>query len=97
MNGADWVAKAQSDGSTFLFGTVGTQAQNQTRHKKPAYDQTRDFTSVGLFLEAPLVLVVRKDLPVGSRKEFVAYAKANADKMQFGSAGTGSAIISAAR
>src|SRR5262245_9429154 len=92
MNGADRVAKAQPDGYTFLLGTVGTQAQNQTLYKKPAYDSTKDFASVGLFLEAPLVLVVRKDLPVNSMKEFVAYAKANADRMQFASAGTGSAI-----
>jgi tripartite-type tricarboxylate transporter receptor subunit TctC len=92
MNGADRVAKAQPDGYTFLLGTVGTQAQNQTLYKKPAYDSTRDFASVGLFLEAPLVLVVRKDLPVSSMREFVAYAKANAGNMQFASAGTGSAI-----
>src|SRR5258708_24310816 len=92
MNGADRVAKAQPDGYTFLLGTVGTQAQNQTLYKKPAYDSTKDFASVGLFWEAPLVLVVRKDLPVNSMKEFVAYAKANADRMQFASAGTGSAI-----
>src|SRR4051812_46220322 len=92
MNGADRVAKAQPDGYIFLQGTVGTQAQNQTLYKKPAYDSTKDFTSVGLFLEVPLVLVVRKDLPVNSMQEFVAYAKANADKMQFASAGTGSAI-----
>jgi tripartite-type tricarboxylate transporter receptor subunit TctC len=92
MNGADRVAKAQPDGYTFLLGTVGTQAQNQTLYKKPAYDSTKDFRSVGLILEAPLVLVVRKDLPVRSMQEFVAYAKANADKMQFASAGTGSAI-----
>jgi len=43
-------------------------------------------------VEAPLVLVARKDLPVKDMKEFVAYAKANRDKMQFASAGTGSAI-----
>jgi tripartite-type tricarboxylate transporter receptor subunit TctC len=92
MNGADRVAKAQPDGYTFLLGTVGTQAQNQTLYKKPAYDSTKDFASVGLFLEAPLVLVVRKDLQVNSMKEFVAHAKANADRMQFASAGTGSAI-----
>jgi tripartite-type tricarboxylate transporter receptor subunit TctC len=92
MNGADRVAKAQPDGYTFLLGTVGTQAQNQTLYKKPAYDSIRDFRSVGLILEVPLVLVVRKDLPVKSMQEFVAYAKANADKMQFASAGTGSAI-----
>jgi tripartite-type tricarboxylate transporter receptor subunit TctC len=75
MNGADRVAKAQPDGYTFLLGTVGTQAQNQTLYKKPAYDSTRDFASVGLFLEAPLVLVARKDLPAKSMKEFVAYSR----------------------
>src|SRR6185312_16277150 len=92
MTGADRVAKAQPDGYTFLMGTVGTQAQNQTLYKKPLYDSTKDFVSVGLFLEAPLVLVARKDLPVKSMKDFVTYAKANEDKMQFASAGTGSAI-----
>src|ERR1700742_1960485 len=92
MNGAERVVKANPDGYTFLMGTVGTQAQNQTLYKKPLYDSTKDFTSVGLFVEAPLVLVARKDLPVNSLKEFVAYTKANEDKMQFASAGTGSAI-----
>jgi tripartite-type tricarboxylate transporter receptor subunit TctC len=92
MNGADRVAKAAPDGYTFLQGTVGTQAQNQTLFKKPAYNSTTDFAAVALMVEAPLVLVARKDLPVNDMKEFVAYAKANKDKMQFASAGTGSAI-----
>src|SRR5437879_5988327 len=92
MNGADRVAKAAPDGYTFLQGTVGTQAQNQTLFKKPAYNSTTDFAPVALMVEAPLVLVTRNDLPVKNMKEFVAYAKANKDKMQFGSAGTGSAI-----
>jgi tripartite-type tricarboxylate transporter receptor subunit TctC len=92
MNGADRVAKAAPDGYTFLLGTVGTQAQNQTLFKKPAYDSTTDFVPVALMVEAPLVLVARKDLPIKDMKEFVAYTKANKDKMQFGSAGTGSAI-----
>jgi tripartite-type tricarboxylate transporter receptor subunit TctC len=92
MNGADRVAKAVPDGYTFLLGTVGTQAQNQTLFKKPAYNSTTDFAAVALMVEAPLVLVARKDLPVRDMKEFVAYAKANKDKMQFASAGTGSAI-----
>ena len=43
MNGADRVAKAAPDGYTFLLGTVGTQAQNQTLFKKPAYNSTTDF------------------------------------------------------
>jgi tripartite-type tricarboxylate transporter receptor subunit TctC len=92
MTGADRVAKAAPDGYTFLQGTVGTQAQNQLLFKKPAYNSTTDFAPVALIVEAPLVLVARKDLPAGNMKEFVAYAKANKDKMQFASAGTGSAI-----
>jgi tripartite-type tricarboxylate transporter receptor subunit TctC len=92
MNGADRVAKSAPDGYTFLQGTVGTQAQNQSLFKNPAYNSTTDFAPVALVLEAPLVLVARKDLPVNNMKEFVAYAKANGAKMQFASAGTGSAI-----
>jgi tripartite-type tricarboxylate transporter receptor subunit TctC len=92
MNGADRVAKAAPDGYTFLQGTVGTQAQNQTLFKKPAYNSLTDFAPVALVVEAPLVLIARKDLPVKDMKEFVAYAKANQDKMQYASAGTGSAI-----
>ena len=92
MNGASRVAKAEPDGYTFLQGTVGTQAQNQTLYKKPAYNATTDFAPVTLVIEAPLVLVARQDLPVKDMTEFVAYAKANKDKMQFASAGTGSAI-----
>lgn len=92
MNGADRVAKAAPDGYTFLLGTVGTQAQNQSLFKKPAYNSTTDFEPVALVVEAPLVLVARKDFPAKDMKEFVAYSKANQSKMQFGSAGTGSAI-----
>ncbi|MDB5565242.1 MAG: tricarboxylate transport protein [Tardiphaga sp.] len=92
MNGASRVAKAEPDGYTFLQGTVGTHAQNQTLYRKPAYNAATDFAPVALVIEAPLVLVARKDLPVKDMKEFVAYAKANKEKMQFASAGTGSAI-----
>src|SRR5258708_31495420 len=92
MNGADRVAKAAPDGYTFLLGTVGTQAQNQSLFKKPAYNSVTDFAPVALMVEAPLVLVARRDLPVRDMKEFVAYGKANKDRMQFASAGTGSAI-----
>jgi tripartite-type tricarboxylate transporter receptor subunit TctC len=92
MNGADRVAKAAPDGYTFLQGTVGTQAQNQSLFKKPAYNSLTDFAPVALVVEAPLVLIARKDIPATDMKEFVAYAKANKDKMQYASAGTGSAI-----
>src|ERR1700750_1569290 len=92
MNGADRVAKAQPDGYTFLLGTVGTQAQNQSLYKKPAYDATTDFAPVALAVEAPLVLIARKDLPLKDMKGFGASPKAHHEKMQSASAGTGSAI-----
>jgi tripartite-type tricarboxylate transporter receptor subunit TctC len=91
MTGAKKVVDARPDGYTFLLGTVGTQAQGQTLYKHPLYNSVTDFTPVGLIAEVPIVLLVRKDLPAKDLKEFVAYAKENQAKMQFGSAGAGSA------
>lgn len=90
MAGAERVAKAKPDGYEVLLGTVGTQAYSQTLYKNPLYSATKDFTPVALVAEQPLVLVVRKDLPVKTLKEFAAYAKENAAKMSFGSGGAGS-------
>jgi len=91
MTGGKRVAEANPDGYTFVLGTVGTHAQGQTLYKHPLYNAATDFTPVGLIAEVPIVLITRKDLPASNLKEFVAYAKANASKMQFGSAGAGSA------
>jgi tripartite-type tricarboxylate transporter receptor subunit TctC len=91
MTGMKRVADARPDGYTFGLGTVGTNAQNQSLYAHPAYNSSADFTPVALIAEVPIVLIVRKDLPVNNLKEFVAYAKANQSKMQFGSAGAGSA------
>ena len=89
--GSQRVARAAPDGYTFLLGTVGTHAQNQTLYKKPLYNAATDFQPVGLIAEVPLILITRKDFPASSFEEFVAYAKANQDKMTYGSAGAGSA------
>jgi tripartite-type tricarboxylate transporter receptor subunit TctC len=91
MQGSKRVADAKPDGYTMVLGTVGTHAQNQTLYKHPAYNSATDFTPVALIAEVPIVLITRPDLPVNNLKEFVAYAKANQAKMQFGSAGAGSA------
>jgi tripartite-type tricarboxylate transporter receptor subunit TctC len=91
MTGGKRVADAKPDGYTMLLGTVGTQAQGQTLYKHPLYNSITDFTPVGLIADVPIALLVRKDLPAKDLKEFVAYAKANQSKMQFGSAGAGSA------
>ena len=91
MNGSKRVADAKPDGYTFGIGTVGSHAQNQTLYAHPLYNSVTDFTPVALIAEVPIVLITRKDLPVNNLKEFVAYAKANQEKMQFGSGGVGAA------
>ncbi|HKS87788.1 MAG TPA: tripartite tricarboxylate transporter substrate-binding protein [Pseudolabrys sp.] len=91
MTGSKRVAEAKPDGYTMVLGTVGTHAQGQTLYKRPLYNALTDFTPVILIAEVPIALLVRKDLPVNNLKEFVAYAKENQSKMQFGSAGAGSA------
>lgn len=89
--GAARVAKAAPDGYEFMLGNVGTHAVSQTLYKRPPYNALTDFTPVALIADLSLVLVARKDLPVNNLSEFIAYAKANQDKMQFASAGAGSA------
>jgi tripartite-type tricarboxylate transporter receptor subunit TctC len=91
MTGVQRVAQAPPDGYTIALGTVGTHAQNQTLYKRPLYNAATDFTPVALLAQVPLVLIARKDLPAGNLQEFIAYLKANQDKMSYGSAGAGSA------
>jgi tripartite-type tricarboxylate transporter receptor subunit TctC len=91
MTGSVRVAQAAPDGYTFVLGSVGTHAQNQTLYKHPLYDAAADFTPVALVAETPITLLTRKDLPPSNFREFVAYARANQAKMQFGSGGAGSA------
>jgi tripartite-type tricarboxylate transporter receptor subunit TctC len=91
MTGSKRVADAAPDGYTFVLGTVGTHAQGQSLYKKPLYDAVSDFSPVALIAEIPIVLIARKDLPVSNLAEFVAYSKANHGRMQYGSAGAGSA------
>jgi tripartite-type tricarboxylate transporter receptor subunit TctC len=91
MIGASRVAKAAPDGYQFLLGTVGTHAQNQTLYKNPQYNAATDFAPVALIAEQPIVLIARKDFPADNLQEFIAYTRANQEKMKYGSAGSGSA------
>jgi tripartite-type tricarboxylate transporter receptor subunit TctC len=92
MTGSKRAADATPDGYTFLLGTVGTHAQGQTLYKKPSYNAVTDFAPVGLIADVPIALLVRKDFPAKDLKEFITYVKANKDKLQFASAGAGSAV-----
>jgi tripartite-type tricarboxylate transporter receptor subunit TctC len=88
--GTNRVAKATPDGYTFLLGTVGTHAYNPSLYKKLPYNAVTDFTPVALVAEQPMVLITRKDFPADTLPEFITYVKANAAKLQYGSAGVGS-------
>ena len=91
MTGAARVAKAPPDGYQFVLGNIGTHAQNQTLYTHPLYNAATDFAAVALIAETPLVLIARKDFPAGDLPAFIAYARANQDRIQFGSGGAGSA------
>jgi tripartite-type tricarboxylate transporter receptor subunit TctC len=89
--GAARVAKGPADGSMLLFGNQATHTFSQLMPKKPLYNAVADFAPAAIAIENAKVLVTRKDFPANSLAEFITYAKANADKLQYGSAGTGSA------
>lgn len=91
MTGSSRVAKARPDGNTFGIGTVGTHAQNQSLYARPAYDAAKDFEPVILIAQVPIGLVTKNALPATDLKSFIAHVKANEGKLNFASAGTGSA------
>jgi len=89
MIGSSRVAKAAPDGYQFVLG--GTfMVLNQALYKNPLYNATTDFSPVALIVEQPVVLIARKDFPANDLSEFIAYARANQTKMQYGSGGVGS-------
>ena len=90
--GADFVAKSPADGYTIVLGTVGTHSINGSLYEKMPYDMVKGFSPVSLIASAPNLLVVNNDVPVKTVPEFVAYLKANPDKLSFGSPGVGTSV-----
>ena len=89
--GTDLVAKATPDGYTILVGSITTNAVNPVLYKKLPYDHLRDFAPISLIGTVPNVLVVHASVPAKSMKEFLAYARVNRGKINYGSSGLGSA------
>jgi tripartite-type tricarboxylate transporter receptor subunit TctC len=87
--GARSVAKSTPDGYTLLLGYTGTLAIGPSMYPNAGFDPRKDFAPVGRIGTAPMLLVVHPSLPVHSVAELIAYAKANPDKLNFGSAGIG--------
>jgi tripartite-type tricarboxylate transporter receptor subunit TctC len=80
----DYVAKAAPDGYTLLVGASG-MAINQSLYAKLPYDSVRDFVAISEIASFPLIMIVNASSPVKSVADFVAYAKADADKMNYAS------------
>lgn len=82
--------RAAPDGYTILSGHLGTNALAPAFYPNLGYDPQKDFEPIGLTAEYPELLVVRKDFPADNFKDFIAYAKANPEKLNVGHAGLGS-------
>ena len=88
---ASAVATAPADGYALFLGLISTHAINVHLYQQLPYDPIKDFQPIGRVAQAPLLLVVPPSLPVKSVAEFIAHAKANPGKLNYGSAGNGSA------
>jgi len=82
-------ARAQPDGYTLMIGYVATHATNPAVKRNLGYDAVKDFTPVAMIGGTPNVLVVARAVPVNTLQEFVAYAKANPGKVDYGTSGVG--------
>ncbi|PIT73851.1 tripartite tricarboxylate transporter substrate binding protein [Limnohabitans sp. JirII-31] len=87
--GADLVAKSPPDGYTWLLGANNIFVTNPHVGKTP-FDVFKDFTPISQVALVPFVLVVHPSVPAKNVAELVAYAKANPDKLNYGSSGNGS-------
>jgi tripartite-type tricarboxylate transporter receptor subunit TctC len=88
--GAARAARAANDGYTLITGHMGTHAASVPLYPKLAYHPEKDFEPVALLAGTPILILARKDFPPKDLKEFVAYVKANADKVNAAHAGIGS-------
>ncbi|MPS81191.1 MAG: tripartite tricarboxylate transporter substrate binding protein [Achromobacter sp.] len=86
---AQLAASAPADGYTIFMGTVGTQIVNPLIYRKLSYDANA-FAPVGMVSGSPFVLATRAGLPAANFEAFVAYARANPGRLNFGSAGNAS-------
>ncbi|MDP3085891.1 MAG: tripartite tricarboxylate transporter substrate binding protein [Rubrivivax sp.] len=85
------VAKATPDGHTIILGHVGSLAVNPVIFPNQPFDVNRDFIPVTMVAKVPNLFVIHPDVPATNFKEFVAYAKKNPGKLNYGSAGNASA------
>jgi tripartite-type tricarboxylate transporter receptor subunit TctC len=83
--------RAAPDGHTLILGHVGTLAVNPYMLNNQPYDVNKDFVPVTLLAKVPNMFVIHPDVPAKNFQEFIAYAKKNPGRLDYGSAGNGSA------
>lgn len=89
--GNEAVAKANPDGYTLLLAQT-TLSINPYLYKNLRYDVSRDLTAVAQFAVSPTVLVVNSNFAAKTLKEFIAYAKSNPGRVNYGSGGAGTSV-----
>jgi tripartite-type tricarboxylate transporter receptor subunit TctC len=85
-------ARAKPDGYTLMIGYVATHATNPAVKKHLGYDAIKDFTPIAMLGGTPNLLVVARAVPVNTLQEFVVYAKANPNKVDYGTSGVGTSM-----
>ena len=88
--GTESVAKAPADGYTLLVTYEGSQAINPSLYENLPFDTIKDFTAIGTIATTPFLLIVGPKVQAKTLQEFLALARANPDKLNYGSAGSGS-------
>ena len=87
--GAEAVAHGEPDGYTLLFTAGSVIVLTPMLYKKLSYDPDRELRVLGIVTDLPMVMIVHPTIPAKTVAEFVAYARQNPGKLNFGSAGTG--------
>jgi tripartite-type tricarboxylate transporter receptor subunit TctC len=87
--GAEVAARAEPDGYTLFFTAASIVVLNPQLYKKLPYDPVKDFRMLAVITDLPVLMEVHPSVPAKTVAEFVAYAKQNPGKLNFGSAGTG--------
>ncbi|MBI1988576.1 MAG: tripartite tricarboxylate transporter substrate binding protein [Betaproteobacteria bacterium] len=87
--GTDIVAKASPDGYTLLLVTASHAVSAKLATRLP-YDPIKDFSPITEVIASPFGALLQPSLPAATMKEFIAYAKANPGKLNYGSSGPGS-------
>jgi tripartite-type tricarboxylate transporter receptor subunit TctC len=87
--GAEAAARSEPDGYTLFFTAASLFVLNPQLYKKLPYDPDRDFRMLAVITDLPVLMEVHPSVPAKTVAEFVAYARQNPGKLNFGSAGTG--------